>query len=317
MAHAHAGNTSLAVELIKREWGYMLNNVNSTQSSFWEGYQADGQFAYAGTCADTRPFVTHLLLGNYMSHAHGWATGPAPALHGYVLGVRVAEPADLAEARANTDVGPSYVVQPRPPLSLMFCEGALRLPSASSPLPSPESASAEVPFAGLRVVWENLLLLPDGGPAREEREGSRDSSHTRPAFTLWVDSVALSADSEGWLGVPVLHFSNETHGQATVTVACDPAKYFAADPGLASLSRPRPAQQTVTGHGLPRTPQPLAQMVRVFPDGEANFAKEGSLLAGVSLEYLPREGLRGQVQRAGRRCASILVVFLQYFLLYC
>jgi hypothetical protein len=50
------------LDLIKRQWGYMLNQQNSTQSTFWEGYQADGQFAFQGI---------------YMSHSHGWAAGPA------------------------------------------------------------------------------------------------------------------------------------------------------------------------------------------------------------------------------------------------
>ena len=40
--------------------GYMLNHPNSTASTFWEGYYANGTYAYQG---------------DYMSHAHGWATG--------------------------------------------------------------------------------------------------------------------------------------------------------------------------------------------------------------------------------------------------
>ena len=51
----------------------MLNSPLGTGSTFWEGYQADGQFDYGGA---------------YMSNAHGWATGPTSALTFYVLGIR-------------------------------------------------------------------------------------------------------------------------------------------------------------------------------------------------------------------------------------
>ena len=61
-AHAASGRADLATELMRRQWGYMLNCPNSTNSTFWEGYQADGQYAFQGI---------------YMSHAHGWASGLA------------------------------------------------------------------------------------------------------------------------------------------------------------------------------------------------------------------------------------------------
>jgi hypothetical protein len=66
-------DTAQALELIRREWGYMLNSPLGTGSTFWEGYLADGQFGYGGP---------------YMSNAHGWATGPTSALTFYVLGIQ-------------------------------------------------------------------------------------------------------------------------------------------------------------------------------------------------------------------------------------
>lgn len=72
-AHFAAGDPTTALSLIRREWGYMLNSPLGTGSTFWEGYQADGQFDYGGA---------------YMSNAHGWATGPTSALTFYVLGIR-------------------------------------------------------------------------------------------------------------------------------------------------------------------------------------------------------------------------------------
>lgn len=71
-AHLAAGDTTQALDLIRREWGYMLDSPLGTSSTFWEGYLANGQFGYGGA---------------YMSNAHGWATGPTSALTFDVLGI--------------------------------------------------------------------------------------------------------------------------------------------------------------------------------------------------------------------------------------
>lgn len=68
---AHADQSAL--ELIRREWGYMLNSPNGTKSTFWEGFKTDGTFDYGGS---------------YMSASHGWATGPTSALTFNVLGLQ-------------------------------------------------------------------------------------------------------------------------------------------------------------------------------------------------------------------------------------
>jgi Bacterial alpha-L-rhamnosidase 6 hairpin glycosidase domain len=103
-AHFAAADDQIGLELIRREWGYMINNPLSTHSSFWEGYLNDGSFDYSGT---------------YMSHAHGWATGPTSALTFNVLGVSpdetnthgyhfIPHPGDLTdvEGRLTIPVGP-------------------------------------------------------------------------------------------------------------------------------------------------------------------------------------------------------------------
>lgn len=102
LAHMAAGREDRGMQLIRSQWGYMLEAANSTQSTFWEGFQADGQYAFESI---------------YMSHAHGWATGPAPALSFYVLGLRPLTP---------TAGGEDYVVAPQPG-SLRFCRGSLTL----------------------------------------------------------------------------------------------------------------------------------------------------------------------------------------------
>jgi Bacterial alpha-L-rhamnosidase 6 hairpin glycosidase domain len=100
-AHLVAGDATRALQLIRREWGYMLNSPLGTGSTFWEGYLANGQFGYGGA---------------YMSAAHGWATGPTSALTFYVLGIR------------PTTVDGGYVVHPEPG-DLSSTEGSLRTPS--------------------------------------------------------------------------------------------------------------------------------------------------------------------------------------------
>ena len=41
-AHFAAGDDDTGVELIRRNWGYMLNSPIGTNSTFWEGLRADG-----------------------------------------------------------------------------------------------------------------------------------------------------------------------------------------------------------------------------------------------------------------------------------
>ena len=99
-AHLAAGNSTRALELIRREWGYMLNSPLGTGSTFWEGYLANGQFGYGGA---------------YMSAAHGWATGPTSALTFYVLGIR------------PTTMAGGYDLRPEPG-DLTSAQGALKTP---------------------------------------------------------------------------------------------------------------------------------------------------------------------------------------------
>lgn len=72
LGHFAANDDQTALDLIRREWGYMLNCRFGTGSTFWEGYLADGSFDYGGS---------------FLSKAHGWASGPTAALSFYVLGI--------------------------------------------------------------------------------------------------------------------------------------------------------------------------------------------------------------------------------------
>ncbi|KAH8195983.1 hypothetical protein TruAng_009849 [Truncatella angustata] len=80
-AHFLAGQADRALDLIRRSWGWYLNNENGTQSTVIEGYLANGSFAYRYN----RGYPT----ASYTSHAHGWSAGPTSALTNYVLGIEV------------------------------------------------------------------------------------------------------------------------------------------------------------------------------------------------------------------------------------
>lgn len=81
-AHLLAGQTDRALELIRRSWGWYLNNANGSQSTVIEGYLTDGTFGYREARGYDYDF-------SYVSHAHGWSSGPTSALTEYVLGLSV------------------------------------------------------------------------------------------------------------------------------------------------------------------------------------------------------------------------------------
>lgn len=117
-AHATMGNATRVLAMARLQWGYMINNPNSTQSTFWEGYNKDGTFNFRGI---------------YMSNSHGWATGIASALSLRVLGLRarhhdVATPASSVVRDGDQF---DYIVDPNPG-GLLFCEGRLPMPGGGA-----------------------------------------------------------------------------------------------------------------------------------------------------------------------------------------
>lgn len=76
--HLLAGNASAALDLMRLEWGFMLNNPHMTNSTFIEGYSDNGDLHYAPYTNDPR-----------VSHAHGWSTGPTSTLTFYVGGIHL------------------------------------------------------------------------------------------------------------------------------------------------------------------------------------------------------------------------------------
>ncbi|KAI0752009.1 hypothetical protein C8Q74DRAFT_347805 [Fomes fomentarius] len=84
-AHFEAGNDDIAMDLLRREWGYMLYTNLSLQSTLLEGFTANGSPSY-------RSYRGYNYDLSYTSHAHGWSSGPTSALTYYVLGLIVTSP---------------------------------------------------------------------------------------------------------------------------------------------------------------------------------------------------------------------------------
>ncbi len=84
-AHFVANQPARALDLIRRSWGWYLNNPLGTQSTCVEGYLADGTFGYRGTSGYNND-------ASFVSHSHGWSTGPTHALTTYVVGLSITAP---------------------------------------------------------------------------------------------------------------------------------------------------------------------------------------------------------------------------------
>ncbi|KZT25006.1 glycoside hydrolase family 78 protein [Neolentinus lepideus HHB14362 ss-1] len=84
-AHFQSGNDDRAMDLLHREWGYMLYTNLSVQSTLLEGFTANGSLYYRG-------YRGYNYDASYTSHSHGWSSGPTSALTYYVLGLTVTSP---------------------------------------------------------------------------------------------------------------------------------------------------------------------------------------------------------------------------------
>lgn len=90
-AHLLAGDAATALDLIRLQWGFMLDDPRMTNSTFIEGYQSNGDLHYAPYSNDPR-----------ISHAHGWATGPTSTLTFYFGGIHL-----LSAAGKTWEIAPT------------------------------------------------------------------------------------------------------------------------------------------------------------------------------------------------------------------
>jgi hypothetical protein len=101
-----ANDDTNALNLIRDEWGYMLDSPLGTASTFWEGYSSAG--------------VLTAYPSAYTSLAHGWSSGATGALTADVLGIAPTAPA-----------GAAYQVLPHPG-DLTHVEGTLTVAPGKS-----------------------------------------------------------------------------------------------------------------------------------------------------------------------------------------
>ncbi|KAF2105781.1 Six-hairpin glycosidase-like protein [Lophiotrema nucula] len=88
-AHLTIGQTDRALDLIRRSWGWYQNHPNGTGSTVIEGYLVNGTFGY-------RSSRGYGYDASYVSHSHGWSSGPTSALTEYIVGLSVTSPAGKA-----------------------------------------------------------------------------------------------------------------------------------------------------------------------------------------------------------------------------
>jgi hypothetical protein len=155
LARLSVGDTTGALNLMRRTWGRMLDEGPGT---VWESMRLDG-----------------LPKSGGISLAHGWAGGPVPALSGYVLGIRptapgyrrwivAPQPGNLryAQGEAPTPHGPIASRWQRTRRSFKLTVTGPRGTSGVVELPLPRHART-VALDG-KVVW---------------RKGRRTGAHAR------------------------------------------------------------------------------------------------------------------------------------------
>ncbi|KAJ5924103.1 hypothetical protein N7466_008290 [Penicillium verhagenii] len=95
-SHFLVGRPDRALDLIRRSWGWYINNANGTESTVIEGYLVNGTFGYRGSRG-------YYYDTSYVSHSHGWSSGPTSALTNYVVGLSVTSQLGL-----TWDISPQF-----------------------------------------------------------------------------------------------------------------------------------------------------------------------------------------------------------------
>jgi hypothetical protein len=156
-AHLTAGDDVNALDLMRREWGYMLDSPAGTNSTFWESFNYDGSFYYNDS---------------FVSAAHGWSTGPTSALTFSVLGL-------APTSATGFDFAPH-------PGNLSHVEGDLTLPQGK--------ATGSWDFADGTLTEK--LTSPSGSTVRLgiPTYGSRSVTVTVNGATAWSDGHSFAAN---------------------------------------------------------------------------------------------------------------------------
>jgi hypothetical protein len=156
MSHFVSGYDTRALDLIRMMWGFMLTSPNGTGSSFWEGYNSDGTFAYDQDGV------------SYTSLSHGWSTGPTSALTFYALGLQpdsvagatfhvIPHPGDLTHVEGDLTMAAGKVVYVAYDVGASCRSFALRVVSTTN---TGSVATIAVPTFGA-----SHTVLVNGAPA--------------------------------------------------------------------------------------------------------------------------------------------------------
>ncbi|KAJ5577446.1 uncharacterized protein N7459_006410 [Penicillium hispanicum] len=161
-AHYLADQPESALDLMRLQWGFMLQDPRMTQSTFIEGYSTDGSLHYAPYTNDPR-----------ISHAHGWSTGPTAALTTYAAGIQLTGPAGntwkIAPLPGNLTIVDAGLATSRGTFSVVFersADGGYNRLSFQTP----SSTSGEVSLPGacgeLRSKTGQRVKLVNGAVTR-------------------------------------------------------------------------------------------------------------------------------------------------------
>ncbi|KZT00384.1 glycoside hydrolase family 78 protein [Laetiporus sulphureus 93-53] len=173
-AHFVAGNDARALELLHLEWGYMLYTPISVGSTFLEGYTSNGSLYY-------RSYDGYNYDASFVSHSHGWSTGPTSALTFYVLGLTVTSPQGQTWSVAPHTSGlPAAQGGFSTPLGWFGVDWTSSADSFNVSISTPEGTSGAVSLP------MNGTIIVDGAMVAED--GSSPLSVTGGNHTITVQS---------------------------------------------------------------------------------------------------------------------------------
>jgi hypothetical protein len=170
-AHFKASHDLDGLALIRREWGYMYNNPQGSKT-FWEGFNADGSFAFNGS---------------YMSNSHGWATGPTSALTFFVLGIVptgiagrqfsvIPHPGDLKHVEGNLTVAEGKEVVVRYDHangdSFSMTVDSTKNTGSTAVIGIPKFSASRRVFINGAAAWEGDSFLGAGGVASADQDSN-------------------------------------------------------------------------------------------------------------------------------------------------
>jgi hypothetical protein len=148
-----------AVDLMARQWGWMLESPQGPQSTFWESLRESGE-----------------VVSSYQSYAHGWSTGPTRALTEQVLGIQIEDGGASWEVDPHTAGlrhAEGRLVTPQGPIDASWTDssGTLALEFST---PAKTEGAVGVPVEGEhvlvqldgRVVWNSRVDREFGHPVR-------------------------------------------------------------------------------------------------------------------------------------------------------